>query len=138
MYQSGQYIQAYCPHGYFNRNPFAIKCNSYVPDFIDRNANSTIHEKEIFGSNSCNHTYSTMGFLYEIISLPFVYLYGNICPDLFYIYLSYGSLEKRIRRLSLNKVFSEHWLYHGNNSDASMSSALFELAVFPSCNKYFA
>ena len=43
LHQSGQYIQTDCTHGYFNRNPFAIKCNSHIPDFIDGNANSTIH-----------------------------------------------------------------------------------------------
>ena len=43
LHQSGQYIQTDCTHGYFNRNPFAVKCNSHVPYFIDRNANSTIH-----------------------------------------------------------------------------------------------
>ena len=40
-----------------------------------------------FSGNSRNHTNSIMGFLYEVISLPLVYLYGNIRPDLFYIHI---------------------------------------------------
>lgn len=87
-------MQTYCAHGYFNRNPFPIECNSYVFNFIDGDADSTIYQKEIFNSNSYNHAYSAMEFLYKIISLPVVCLYGNICLDLSYTHINLMVLQQ--------------------------------------------
>lgn len=64
-----------------------VEYNSHVLNIIDWDANSTIHQKEIFNSNSLNHTYSIMEFLYKAISLSVIYLYGNIYPDLSYIHI---------------------------------------------------
>lgn len=87
-------MQTYCTHGYFNRNPFPIECHSYVPDFFDGDAGSTIYQEENFNTNSCNHASSAMEFLYKAISLPLIRLYGNICPGLFYIHINLIALRQ--------------------------------------------